>query len=80
MLSARNFPDGRVGGQKAKRTPAHSKASGPSLTKGVDVQVVDEIPQPLDHVLHLLHALPLFQRRSERRGCEKRTRKTDGKN
>lgn len=61
MLSARNFPGGRVGGQKAGRSPVSSKASvRPRLTKGVDVQLVNEIPQPLDHVLHLLHALPLW--------------------
>lgn len=31
------------------------------LTKCVDVQLVDKIPQPLDHILYLLHALSLFE-------------------
>lgn len=29
------------------------------LTKCVNVKLVDKIPQPLDHILHLLHALSL---------------------
>lgn len=31
------------------------------LTKCVDVQLVDKIPQPLNHILYLLHALSLFE-------------------
>lgn len=29
------------------------------LPERVDVQFIDEVPEPLHHVLHLLHALPL---------------------
>lgn len=35
------------------------RGGGKHLTKCVNVQFVDEVPQPFNHVLHLLHALPL---------------------
>lgn len=45
--------------QQRKDEHRSNDVVGQKLPKGVDVEFVDEIPQTLDHVLDLLHTLPL---------------------
>lgn len=65
---SQELPYGRRRGggvaQKKKRRFSHTVgffmgAGLKHLTERVNVQFVDEIPQPFNHILHLLHALPL---------------------
>lgn len=46
--------------QRERDHRAHDVISQ-ELPKSVDVQFINEVPQPLHHVLHLLHALPLHR-------------------
>lgn len=65
MLSAKNFPDvERTKNTKKSQNLVlqvriQSTFTRPRLTECVDVQLVDKVPQPLDDILHLLHAFPL---------------------
>lgn len=74
MLSARNFPAKRE--EKEGELQCQAKAErgvhfisfllrvsslATTLTESVDVELVNEVPKPLNDILHLLHALPLWQ-------------------
>lgn len=43
------------------------------LTKRVNVQFVNKIPQPFNHILYLLHALPLFKKVSHNQSSQLKT-------
>lgn len=66
MLSAKNFPDeelkvGRILQAKREHEMCDDQPKPP--TKRVYIQLVDKIPQSLNHILDLFHALPLFKKK-----------------
>lgn len=61
MLSAKNFPREEEGVLRKRFSHASGFLLFKQLTKGVNVQFINEIPQPFNHILDLLHALPLLK-------------------
>ena len=68
MLSARNFPEGqrdKKNSQSIVNLFLNKGFNQGPRTKCIDVQLVDEIPQPLDHILDMLHAFTLKTKTTE---------------